>query len=81
MSCCGSQRRAMHSAATTTGRSEVKPWTSGIVEFEYSGRGQLSVTGPSTGTVYRFAAQGARVRVQGSDAPSLISVPGLRLVR
>jgi hypothetical protein len=53
-------------------------WTSGPVEFEYLGSGQLTVTGPLTGVVYHFASPGARVIVQGSDAPSLLSVPGLK---
>jgi hypothetical protein len=48
------------------------------VEFEYLGSGQLTVTGPLTGVVYHFASPGARVTVHGSDAPSLLSVPGLK---
>ena len=80
MSCCGSQRTAyrQQSSAPTTGEADY--WTSGPVEFEYLGSGQLTVTGPLTGVVYHFASPGSRVIVQGSDAPSLLSVPGLKPV-
>jgi hypothetical protein len=84
MSCCGSQRTALHQEWTASGRgesrSESEYWTSGPIDFEYSGHGELSVTGPLSGEVYRFTANDRRVRVHGSDAPSLISVPGLRPV-
>ncbi len=49
--------------------------------FEYSGPGAIVVTGPLTGTRYRFAGSGARVAVHHSDAPSLVGVPGLKPVR
>lgn len=51
------------------------------VEFEYTGNGRLTVTGPITGTVYYFTAGGESVTVHGSDAPSLASVPGLRMTQ
>jgi hypothetical protein len=51
------------------------------VEFEYSGHSQLAVTGPLTGVVYRFRGQGARLLVDGSDARSLVAVPGLKAIR
>lgn len=80
MSCCGSQRASLRyePAFAVGGESRHAAW--GAVEFEYSGQGQLTVVGPLTGLVYRFTSNGARVRVEGSDAPSLLSVPGLRPV-
>lgn len=48
------------------------------MEFEYLGHGLMTVTGPFTGQIYRFAGPGARLAVHGSDAPSLATVPGLR---
>ena len=44
------------------------------------GRTALTVTGPATGLVYRFAAPGARVRVDARDAIALRRVPVLRAV-
>jgi hypothetical protein len=81
MSCCGNQRTALRQEPASPVRRESGYWTSAPVEFEYTGQGQLSVTGPLTGTVYRFVGNSARVRVHGSDAPSMLMVPGLRLVR
>ncbi|MGJ5816643.1 hypothetical protein [Paludibaculum fermentans] len=80
MSCCGSQRAAARPAQTGPS-GEARHWNSGGVQFEYSGQGQLVVTGPLTGMVYRFGGGAGRVSVHGSDAPSLVSVPGLKLVR
>ena len=87
MPCCGSSRASMRPetvASPSAGGSHSGGshyWTSREVEFEYSGQGRLTVTGPLTGQVYHFAVGGARVRVHGSDAPSLVAVPGLKPVR
>lgn len=51
------------------------------ITFEYVGLGAIAVTGPLTGRTYRFVGKGARVTVHGADAPSMVSVPGLRPVR
>jgi hypothetical protein len=48
------------------------------MEFIYTGAGQLTVTGPLTGTVYRFTGHGAVVLVHALDVASVVSVPGLR---
>ena len=79
MPCCSSQRTSLghdSSPAMAAGRLRLSP-----VEFEYLGQGQIDVTGPQTGAVYRFSARTSRVRVHGSDAPSLVYVPGLKPVR
>lgn len=81
MSCCGSKRTPLRQDAGTSTTGEQGYWTSGPVEFEYVGHSQLTVIGPLTGVVYQFNAQGARLIVNGSDAPSLLSVPGLRPTR
>ena len=81
MSCCGNQRSIFRQEPAASERSESRYWTSGPVDFEYSGQGELTVTGPLSGTVYRFTASDKRVRVHGPDAPSLLSVPGLRPAR
>lgn len=80
MSCCGSQRAAARTSSAGTTSGPARHWTPGSVEFEFAGQGQMVVTGPLTGTVYRFTP-GARVQVHGSDAASLVSVPGLRPAR
>ncbi len=81
MSCCGSQRAALRQETAQSSPGEPDYWAPAPIEFEYSGFSQLTVTGPLTGTVYHFASHGARVLVQGPDAPSLLSVPGLKPVR
>jgi hypothetical protein len=48
--------------------------------FAYQGRTALTVTGPATGMVYRFAAPGARVRVDPRDAAALRRIAVLRAV-
>jgi len=77
MSCCGSQRATFRQDPNPVEQSDLQYWTSGPIDFEYAGNGELTVTGPLTGIVYRFTANDRRVRVHGSDAPSLLSVPGL----
>ena len=78
MSCCGKGRTAYSQANGSTQPSETQYRISTPVEFEYSGHGELTVTGPLSGIVYRFSPSVRRVSVHGSDAPSLLSVPGLR---
>ena len=82
MSCCGNGRAAYTQAntgSTQTHRSQYQ--LSQPLEFEYAGQGELTVTGPLSGVVYRFTPSARRVSVHGADAPSLLSVPGLRPVR
>ena len=87
MSCCGNQRSSIRQessvrhAVTASPASASGHWTPGATQFEYTGNGQLTVTGPLTGQVYRFIGAGARVVIHGADASSLILVPGLRTVR
>jgi hypothetical protein len=81
MSCCGSQRATLRQDFGSGEQSDFQYWTPDATEFEYTGSGELTVTGPLTGTTYRFTANDRRARVHGSDAPSLISVPGLQPVR
>jgi hypothetical protein len=86
MACCGSRRASLRherekppAQATSSGESVFARW--GSVDFEYLGRGQMTVTGPLTRNTYHFATGGAPVRVDGRDVPSLVSVPGLRSLR
>jgi hypothetical protein len=81
MSCCGNQRSALRQEWGTAEQRESEYFTFDSLEFEYSGNGELTVTGPLSGLVYNFSAGNRRVRVHGSDAPSLLAVPGLRPLR
>jgi hypothetical protein len=81
MSCCGNQRASFRRGPDVSSQSAIQYWNPGATDFQYSGNGQLTVTGPLTGTIYRFAGGAASVRVHASDAPSLAAVPGLRPVR
>ena len=49
-------------------------------EFQYTGSGRLTVTGPITGRVYYFTQSGETIFVHGADAQSLVLVPGLKIV-
>ena len=69
--CCGRTKRI---SATPRLQLPVR----GSEMFTYLGRTALTVTGPATGTVYRFAAPGARLRVDARDAVALRRVPVLR---
>jgi len=87
MSCCGNQRSSIRQESSVRNEAAGSAvsgsghWTPGAMQFEYTGHGQLTVTGPLTGQVYRFTGAGARIVIQGPDAPSLLSVPGLRPLR
>ena len=81
MSCCGSQRAALRRDPEVFSQRTVQHWNPGAISFEYVGAGELSVTGPLTGTVYRFARGTGPVRVHASDAASLAAVAGLKPVR
>ncbi len=88
MSCCGGNRAAQRNVYQTSlsmpSRSAAPASRSAasakIVHFEYTGMTAISVTGPATGSTYRFDRRGARLAVHGTDAPSLLAVPGLRPV-
>ena len=81
MSCCGNQRTAFRRSPHQGAGGASSQRLSGPVDFAYSGGGQLSVTGPYTGVIYRFTGHGQPVRVHAADAASLASVPGLAPVR
>jgi hypothetical protein len=81
MSCCGSRRAELRGASEPGSRRESAYWTAGSRAFVYTGHGQLAVTGPLTGTLYQFRANGGPILVHGADVASLASVPGLEPVR
>jgi hypothetical protein len=83
MSCCGGHRAVQRAnfAALPAPMRENASLRVKAVTFEYNADRAIAVTGPLTGATYRFSGKGARLFVHGSDAPSLLSVPGLRPVR
>ncbi len=86
MSCCGQNRqrlRNFNSSQHLLGPAQAEkrpPRTQlpSIVYFEYVGKTGLTVIGPITGKRYRFPKPGAKIAVDGNDAPSLTTVPNLR---
>ena len=62
-------------------RSDSPSYSTGALEFEYNGSGELRVIGQMTGAVYTFNGNGARAIAQAADAASLALVPGLRPIR
>lgn len=82
MNCCGQARSkpamdAAEKARIATAVSNRRPVYRAIA-FEYVGRTSLTVTGPATGTRYRFETTGARVLVDGRDSVALAAVGVLR---
>jgi hypothetical protein len=88
MGCCGNRRLQARATAlampggTDAAAGAVQRRTAPAPEvvFQYAGPTGLTVQGPITGKRYRFASPGARVAVDGRDAPSVRGVPNLRLV-
>ena len=80
MSCCGS-RRAAWQAPAKRASSPAFARAEQARAFTYAGNGRLVVTGPMTGAIYQFTAQGGPVQVHAADVASLLSVPGLRPVQ
>ena len=80
MSCCGSKRAALRSGGTSAASGSAA-YSTGALEFEYSGSGELQVVGPMTGAIYSFPGNGSRAVVQAADAPSVAMNPSLRPLR
>jgi hypothetical protein len=55
MSCCGDQRSVFRQEVGSAERNDPGFWTSRSREFEYSGDGELTVTGPLSGVIYHFS--------------------------
>ena len=89
MSCCGKKRRRFHKRvpnrqaleATENTFPRPRPAAQTGVYFEYVGKTALTVLGPISRKRYRFGRPGARLEVDGRDAPALIAVPKLRRVK
>lgn len=80
MACCGSQRAALRGGAANVGVAAGTAWVPRAQQFEYTGAGELQVTGPFTGTLYSFRGRGARVRIDAADVASFVSIPNLRRI-
>jgi hypothetical protein len=80
MACCGSQRAALRGGTVNGGMAAGTPFVPRAHEFEFTGAGELQMTGPFTGTLYTFRGRGARLRVDASDVASFVSIPNLRRI-
>jgi hypothetical protein len=81
MACCGSQRAALRGGGgSQIGAAASASFIPRAQEFEYTGAGEMQVTGPFTGTLYTFRGRGARLRVDASDVASFVSIPNLRRI-
>lgn len=76
MGCCG--RRASMTPTVTSASSPKA--SSPYPSFQYIGGSGLTVQGPTSKRLYRFAAPGAIVAVDARDAASLARMPQLRRV-
>jgi len=62
----------------TVPKSYAAPQAAGGTLVEYTGATYLTIRGPVSGHVYRFANSGARMLVDGRDAAFLLAIPQLR---
>ena len=76
MGCCG---RGRTTASPMTPAPSPKP-SSPYPSFQYIGASGLTVQGPASKRLYRFAGPGAIVAVDARDAPSLARVALLRRI-
>lgn len=74
MACCGRSVRVSPLAMPAS-------QDTGPVLFEHQEGGSLTVYGRVTGRRYHFASRGARVYVDGRDAPVLDVTRGVAIVR
>jgi hypothetical protein len=88
MSCCGDRRKQLgvarlsHVAPDPASAPGPRlPVVPPAVVFRYVGAGSLTVRGPITRQRYTFDGPGARVAVDGRDAPALHAVPALTRAR
>jgi hypothetical protein len=81
MACCGSQRAALRGGGSAgVAATASASFVPRAQEFEYTGAGELQLTGPLTGKPYIFRGRGARVRIEASDVASFVSIPNLRRI-
>jgi hypothetical protein len=83
MSCCGKARASLAVQSNTRAEpvARIAPsrvQTLGGLLLEYVGSTSLTVRGPASGQVYRFALGGVRMLVDGRDAPFLLAIPQLK---
>jgi hypothetical protein len=84
MSCCGKARTSVIVQSSTRPEPLARPAPSSLQAstagqlVEYVGSTGLTVRGPASGHVYRFANAGARMLVDGRDAPFLLAIPVLK---
>lgn len=76
MSCCG--RNARQASTFLSGRTLGRTGRRGVRPLVYTGTTVLTVLGPRTGRVYRFAEPGARLDVDPRDWSALARLPNLR---
>ena len=91
MPCCGKARSQLRTTSPGTRPNPVSnatpvqvktPAATGqAVYFKYVGTTGISVTGPASSRVYRFAPNGGAIAVDPRDAASLARVPNLRAIR
>ena len=91
MSCCGKGRNQLRMTSlgarrnpttiSTPAQANAQAAPAQTVYFKYFGTTGISVTGPASSRVYRFASNGDPIAVDSRDAASLARVPNLRLVR
>jgi chitodextrinase len=83
--CCGQNRTQLRATskasaarlAVAVGQPKLQPG----VSFVYLGNTGITVTGPASGTQYRFDRPGARVEVDPRDRILLASLRQLRQVK
>ena len=77
--CCGQRRSQASMGGTLGGGAKQAPRpVQRAVLYQYTGATGMTVTGPVSGLVYRFALPGVQVQIDARDASSMAGLPNLR---
>jgi hypothetical protein len=79
MGCCGRGKTISTTAARPSAVPSARP-ASPTPSFQYIGGSGLTVQGPVSKRLYRFAGPGSIVAIDARDAPSMMRVALLRRV-
>ena len=78
MACCG-QKRALVATNGRAAEAKRSPRAiSRVALYEYTGTTRMTVTGPVSGSKYRFEQPGATAQVDSRDIYSMAGLPHLR---
>jgi hypothetical protein len=78
MACCGQRRGQIAAGGTVAGGARASQPGARFALYEYTGLTGMTVSGPVSGSKYRFASPGAKAQIDMRDVASLSGLPNLR---